>query len=678
MSGDIPLISVVMATYNHEKYIAEAIQSILDQTFTDFELVIINDGSTDRTDEIIKTVKDARIVYIAQKNQGPSVAINNGILAARGKYIAYLDGDDVAYPFRLEKQYQYISSTSKKVAVFSWVDFINDDSEIISGDHFASNYFNHNNRTFAETLNYFFFTGNYFNACTNIIEKEALLEVGLYNLASIQVQDFDLWIKLLKKGYELFVMPEKLIKYRIRAGNKNLSADPDNLSRGLFEVHQLYRNLFDGVSQDLFREAFWNQIKKKNFSEGAEYELEKAFLYQNHSSTLTQSLAVEKLFTLFQDKNILATAISEYAFGLPELYKLAKQIDPTNTKLIWKFEAELAQSQSQLHQTEEMLEQSQSQLHETQEELTQSQSQLHQTEEILAQSQSQLHQTEEILEQSQSQLHQTEEMLEQSQSQLHETQEELTHSQSQLHETEEVLEQSQSQLHQTEKTLEQSQSQLHETQEELTHSQSQLHETEEVLEQSQSQLHHTQGELEQSQSQLHQTQGELEQSQSQLYQVQADLEEYHSQLNQVQAELEHTTALLNQSQAQLHRTEVVLEQSLDQQHQTQEQLSRWRFEQAIASQRNSPSQMQYELLVWDAWYAYQNSDLSKMGECLQQSIKCTPFSHTEIVLNWLDSFAKLSSEKGCELDTYSLTNSREWKQLLRPILGVKKITLSMP
>ena len=84
MSGDIPLISVVMATYNHEKYIAEAIQSILDQTFTDFELVIINDGSTDRTDEIIKTVKDARIVYIAQKNQGPSVAINNGILAARG------------------------------------------------------------------------------------------------------------------------------------------------------------------------------------------------------------------------------------------------------------------------------------------------------------------------------------------------------------------------------------------------------------------------------------------------------------------------------------------------------------------------------------------------------------------------------------------------------------------
>jgi len=136
--------------------------------------------------------------------------------------------------------------------------------------------------------------------------------------------------------------------------------------------------------------------------------------------------------------------------------------------------------------------------------------------------------------------------------------------------------------------------------------------------------------------------------------------------------------LLNQSQAQLHRTEAVLEQSLTQQRQTQEQLNRLRFKQTIASPITNPIQMQYELLVWDAWYAYQNSDLTKMGECLQQSIKCTPFSHTEIVLNWLDSFAKLASEKGCELDTYSLTNSREWKQLLRPILGVKKITLSMP
>src|SRR5579872_7310553 len=94
---NLPLISVVLITYNHEKYIAEAIQSILDQTFTDFELIIVNDGSTDKTEEIIKSFNDKRINYIYQKNQGPSVTTNVGIMAAKGKYIAIMPGDDVCY-----------------------------------------------------------------------------------------------------------------------------------------------------------------------------------------------------------------------------------------------------------------------------------------------------------------------------------------------------------------------------------------------------------------------------------------------------------------------------------------------------------------------------------------------------------------------------------------------------
>ena len=431
------------------------------------------------------------------------------------------------------------------------------------------------------------------------------------------------------------------------------------------------------IKPSLYR--FWsfqdwvNVRKQERQNKALQAELEQCGLQINQTETLlahfqSQLNQIELLLTESQS----------------QLHQTEEMLEQSQSQL-HQTEEMLEQSQSQLHQTEEMLEQSQSQLHQMEEMLEQSQSQLHQTEEMLEQSQSQLHQTEsqlhqteEILEKSQSQLHQTEEMLEQSQSQLHQTE-------SQLHQTEEMLEQSQSQLHQTEEMLEQSQSQLHQTEsqlhqteEMLEQSQSQLHQMEEMLEQSQSQVHQTQGELEQSQSQVHQTQGELEQSQSQLYQVQAELEHSHCQLYQVQGEVEQTKALLNQSQAQLHRTEAVLEQSLVQQNETQEQLNRLRFEQAIASQSNDQSHKHYELLVWDAWYAYQNSDMTKMRECLQQSIKCTPFSHTETVLNWLDSFAKFSSEKGCELNTYSLTNSEEWKQLMRPVLGARKITLAIP
>jgi len=384
---------------------------------------------------------------------------------------------------------------------------------------------------------------------------------------------------------------------------------------------------------------------------------------------------------------------------------------------------ELEQSQSQLHQTQGELEQSQSQLHQTQGELEQSQSQLHQTQEVLEQSQSQLHQTQGELEQSQSQLHQTQGELEQSQSQLHQTQGELEQSQSQLHQTQGELEQSQSQLHQTQEVLEQSQSQLHQTQEVLEQYQSQLHQTQEVLEQYQSQLHQTQGELEQSQSQLHQTQGELEQSQSQLYQTQEELEQSQSQLHQTQgvlgeyrehlgqteeileqyqsqlhqtkeelqqikSQLEQKDLELDRSRFQMHQTQAQLAQSQVQLHQTQEELKQLKAQfsltqvelvrtqlqqQYVTIEPQLENAVQYKLLVWDAWYAYQNGDLKKMQQCLQESLKLTSVSLTESLLNWLESFSQFSAEKGQPFDTYKLTNSQEWKRLMQRRLAVNKL-----
>ena len=301
----------------------------------------------------------------------------------------------------------------------------------------------------------------------------------------------------------------------------------------------------------------------------------------------------------------------------------------------------------------------QSEVYQLQAFLSNFQSQLHQTELILMQCQSQLHQTEAVLEQSQSQLHQTDAEWEQSQSQLHETEAVLEQSQSQLHETEAVLEQSQSQLHETHGLWEQSHSQLHHTEAELEQSQSQLAQAEPLLAQ-------TQTKLEQSQSQLHQTQAELEQFQSQLAQAKAELAETCSQLHQTQAVLE-------QSNSQLHQTQAVLEQSYSQLRQAQSVLDREGFQQALTSQTEPQTHVQYRLLLWDAWYAYGKGDMTAMAQCLQQSLKCTPLSPTETVVNWLETFTKLSSEKGCEFNTYSLTNSAEWKRVMRSITALRAV-----
>jgi len=422
-------------------------------------------------------------------------------------------------------------------------------------------------------------------------------------------------------------------------------------------------------------------------------------------SPLLYNMPYETRTEFEQNKALLQQTQSELAE-----FQLQLQLSQIEVKqsqaLQHQTQSELEQSQLQLHQTQSELEQSQLQLHQTQSELEQSQAIQHQTQSELEQSQLQLHQTQSELEQSQLQLHQTQSELEQSQLQLHQTQSELEQSQAIQHQTQSELEQSQLQLHQTQSVLEQSQLQLHQTQSELEQSQLQLNQTQSELEQSQLQLNQTQSELEQSRLQLHQTQSELEQSQLQLNQTQSELEQSQLQLNQTQSELEQSQAIQHQTQSELeqsqaiqhqtqselaqfqalqhqtqselaqfqlelHQTHGQLEQSQLQLHQTESELERLKFSPARVRETELKSQMQYKDLLWEGWYAYCKGDRAGMANFLKESLKCTPFSTTETVLNWLENFARFSSEKGEILDTNTLVNSAEWKELMRRSINGK-------
>lgn len=118
MNTENPLVSVIMPAYNSEKYIGEAIESILGQTLQDFELIIIDDCCKDHTAEIVKGYQDDRIIFIQNEvNKGFLYGLNHGIEIARGKYIARLDDDDVSYPGRLEKQVDYLNEHDDVVLV---------------------------------------------------------------------------------------------------------------------------------------------------------------------------------------------------------------------------------------------------------------------------------------------------------------------------------------------------------------------------------------------------------------------------------------------------------------------------------------------------------------------------------------------------------------------------------
>jgi len=115
----LPRVSVVIPAYNHGRFVGEAIQSVLDQTFQDFELIVVDDGSTDHTREVVTTFPDPRVRYIYQSNRGQAAARNAGILASGGEYVAFLDDDDVWLPTKLELQVQVLDSQPNVALVCS-------------------------------------------------------------------------------------------------------------------------------------------------------------------------------------------------------------------------------------------------------------------------------------------------------------------------------------------------------------------------------------------------------------------------------------------------------------------------------------------------------------------------------------------------------------------------------
>lgn len=105
-----PLVSVILSVYNGEKYVGRALESILNQTFTDFELIVVNDGSTDGTDRILGQLDDPRVVLVSQENKGLIASLNRGCSLAKGKYLARQDADDISMPERLAKQVAFMEA----------------------------------------------------------------------------------------------------------------------------------------------------------------------------------------------------------------------------------------------------------------------------------------------------------------------------------------------------------------------------------------------------------------------------------------------------------------------------------------------------------------------------------------------------------------------------------------
>jgi glycosyltransferase involved in cell wall biosynthesis len=201
-----PLVSILMPAYNTERYINTAIKSILNQTFTDFELIIVNDGSTDDTENIIKLFTDSRIRYYKQENQGVAKALNYGLSKCTGRYIRRHDADDVSLPDALEKQITFLQKHPQYPMVSTQIAFMTENGKIAYKFKNPSNAFFNNNYSVEVTKDNYWANRPIIHA-TILAKRSLFIEVGNYRTQFPTSEDIDLWFRILEK-YNVIVINE--------------------------------------------------------------------------------------------------------------------------------------------------------------------------------------------------------------------------------------------------------------------------------------------------------------------------------------------------------------------------------------------------------------------------------------------------------------------------------------
>ncbi|MBM7691247.1 glycosyltransferase involved in cell wall biosynthesis [Peribacillus deserti] len=226
-----PKVTIIIPFYNC-RYVDQAISSALNQTYSHIEIIVVDDGSTDFTEKI-DPFKD-KIRYLRKENGGTATALNMGIEEAAGEYIAWLSSDDYFLTDKLSKQMSFMLSHQAEVSFTNYdcVDKKNRVLSAINGKRFLN----------ANEVRKDFLNGNPINGCTVLIKKDVFTEIGSFNPFFRYTHDYEMWFRLIVKGYNIHYLDEVLTKFRQHeaSGTRHYQAE---MQKEITIIEGSYRHL---------------------------------------------------------------------------------------------------------------------------------------------------------------------------------------------------------------------------------------------------------------------------------------------------------------------------------------------------------------------------------------------------------------------------------------------------
>lgn len=316
----MPKVSVILTSFNQEQYLAQAIQSVLNQTFQDFELIIYDDCSTDGSWEVICSYDDPRIrCFRSQVNERGLV--NKGLLEVRGELVAIHHSDDIWDVRKLERQVELMESKADLGAIFTWVRFIDED-----GEDLENAWFNVPNRSRENWLLNLFQVENRFCHPSALVRKSVYDTVGIYQKEFFQLPDAEMWVRILSK-YEVHVIEEPLTFHRAYRDKRNSSGNRSDVRVRIGNEIFHFMNSFKTIDCQMLFKMFPDLPRGSNpIEQDFDFLLAlAAALYGN--MMMTKAWGIQSLYFLFHQPERATIIERLYGFNYWSLVKLSGELD---------------------------------------------------------------------------------------------------------------------------------------------------------------------------------------------------------------------------------------------------------------------------------------------------------------------------------------------------------------
>jgi glycosyltransferase involved in cell wall biosynthesis len=299
-----PTVSVVITSYNHSKYIGEAIDSVLSQTHPVNEIIVVDDFSNDDTLEVLQSYAGAIRLISNESNLGGAVSSSIGVAVAQSEYVAILNSDDRWHPKKIQLQLAFMEENCLD-ACFALASIIDENGHSLDHQETGHEVFAKSAPYADSFLVHFFYFGNFLCHSSVLARTETFRRSGPYVRTLTQLPDFEKWISFAKLG-EIGVLPEFLVDYRFLGDhNASNSASDEVKTRTLFEHFMIFLDFFEGVSKPTIRRLFRDHLPM-NSSPTSKLELV-AHLLLSHPSETLRPVSELAGMTLLYRKSISTT-----------------------------------------------------------------------------------------------------------------------------------------------------------------------------------------------------------------------------------------------------------------------------------------------------------------------------------------------------------------------------------